>query len=247
MSEFLEVGFWLFIFIALALRNVANKAKQAGRDQAISSSGDEAAERARLEAERVMRERAEQRRRESGARREGPGRREGSGRREGPGRRESAGRRDPRERAGRSPTRRSGQPGRAEPEKRGSILGSFADLAREIERQMQDAADAGREREEPERTVVVPGRRVDPGESPTLYDATGPVAIASGATPAKRPLRSAEPEPEAGRSRRRAGGRGLERLERYDPLKRAVLLSEILGTPPGLSEGERRLGRWDPS
>ena len=128
---------------------------------------------------------------------------------------------------------------------RGGLLSRMAEVAAELERQArerQTEAEARRAREEAalarraggerrhlgvdrERTVVVPGRRVRPpppaGGRLEARDPSGPPATAVASEEGRR------------RSRRH----GLERLERYPTLQRAILLSELLGPAPGLAPG----------
>ena len=134
------------------------------------------------------------------------------------------------------------------PARRPTLREQLQDMGRQLERQMQQAAEEGR-----------PGSmvgHVDPEEAPEP-----PPFIRPSPAPAPRPSASA-PAPPARESRRRppsglaaagsrpeprgpsaAGRRAsarqggpLERLERYPSLARAVILSEILGRPPGLSD-----------
>lgn len=156
--------------------------------------------------------------------------------------------------------------------KRTGLLDRMMEYATELERQAreQEAEIARRAaaRDAPERTVVVPGRRV----IPTRVEAPArPVA--------ERPVRTAddialEPDAELTRpwrtvgSRARAAGRlpsraaevptieepatgvrrvhrpGLARLDRFPPLKRAIMLAEVLGRPPGFDGVGAVERRW---
>lgn len=131
------------------------------------------------------------------------------------------------------------------PAKRPSLREQLRDMGRQLEQQMQQAAEEGR-----------PGSmvgHVDPEEAPEPPPFIRPAPSSqSQATPAPipaHPVRSSPPReplrPVAARppvvASRRASAPGdgpLERLERYPSLARAVILSEILGTPPGLSDRE---------
>jgi hypothetical protein len=157
--------------------------------------------------------------------------------------------------------RSTGAPDREHGEKKkGGLLSRWSELAAELERQMQEQQQTARETqaearmehappEEPERLVVVPGRRVYPART---REPSGTIARRAEASPARgagapstlesRP----HAEPVARRGRRKASG--LERLESYSPLKRAIILSEVLNEPPGVSgiaPAERRLGGLD--
>lgn len=99
-------------------------------------------------------------------------------------------------------------------------------------------------RVEPEHTYVVPGRRVG---------APGMVSVGRSPEAASALERSPATTPIGGdreglRVERPGGGGtvggGLARLDRYAPLRRAILLSEVLDPPPGLTGStpvERRL------
>ena len=154
-------------------------------------------------------------------------------------------------------------------EKKGGLLAKWAEMAAELERQVQEQqraaeeaqAAARREHEartrrdatpdEPERLVVVPGRRVYPARTD---DRSGPMPVRweepASARVAGAPSRlEARPHAEpVGSGTGRGRPRGLDSLERYGSLKRAMILSEVLGEPPGLSgvaPAERRLGGLD--
>lgn len=134
------------------------------------------------------------------------------------------------------------------PARRPTLREQLQDMGRQLERQMQQAAEEGR-----------PGSmvgHVDPEEAPEP-----PPFIRPGPAPAPPPVASA-PAPPVRESPRRPpsglaaasplgeprgpvtasrraytrGGGPLARLERYPSLARAVILSEILGRPPGLSD-----------
>ncbi|MDE2661804.1 MAG: hypothetical protein OXI39_02215 [Gemmatimonadota bacterium] len=136
------------------------------------------------------------------------------------------------------------------PARRPTLREQLQEMGRQLEQQMQQAADEGR-----------PGSMVghrDPEEAPEPppfirpAPAPAPRPVASAPAPAPpvrerprrpppgRPAASAlrEPHGPATASRRASTRHGgpLERLERYPSLARAVILSEILGRPPGLSD-----------
>jgi len=135
------------------------------------------------------------------------------------------------------------------PARRPTLREQLQDMGRQLEQQMQQAAEEGR-----------PGSmvgHVDPDEAPEpppfIRPAPAPRPAASAPAPASpgresprrpppglaaSPLR--EPQGPAASRRRASAGRGgpLERLERYPSLARAVILSEILGRPPGLSDDQ---------
>ena len=120
--------------------------------------------------------------------------------------------------------------------RRPGLREQLRDMGRQLEQQMQQAAEEGR-----------PGSmvgHVEPGEAPETpgmlrptRSAPRPPAPKPSARPAP-PVRAAsrgtaaEPALEVARSR--GGAQPLARLDRYSPLARAVILSEILGPPPGL-------------
>lgn len=144
--------------------------------------------------------------------------------------------RQPERQAVRQPAR---QPAQKSRQKVGGLRGRWAEFAAELERQMvetqQSAPEGPAELAEPssERTVVAP-------RSPAPAD-TGPDV-----PPRRDVLESPWAAPEAVRkpAARRPRRRGLTRLERYGSLKRAVILSEILGTAPGLEGGAPAEKRW---
>ena len=120
--------------------------------------------------------------------------------------------------------------------RRPGLREQLRDMGRQLEGQMQQAAEEGR-----------PGSfvgHVEPGEAPETPGMLGPTRSAprpSAPKPSARPAppvraasrgTAAEPALEVARSR--GGAQPLARLERYSPLARAVILSEILGPPPGL-------------
>ena len=137
------------------------------------------------------------------------------------------------------------------PPKRPSLREQLRDMGRQLEQQMQQAAEEGR-----------PGSmvgHVDPEEAPEPPPFIRPApSPRPQATPAPLPAHSVrasaprepsrhsparplgEPRPPGVASRRASapGDGPLERLERYPSLARAVILSESLGTPPGLSDRE---------
>jgi len=95
-------------------------------------------------------------------------------------------------------------------------------------------AEPGRE---PERTYGVPGRRVQApgtvsvGRSPETASALRGSAATTpiGGTGASEDLRIERV------ARRGAAAGGLGRFDRYTPLRRAIILSEVLDAPPGLT------------
>lgn len=88
----------------------------------------------------------------------------------------------------------------------------------------------------PEETYLVPGRRVHApgsvsvGRSPQTAAA---LSRGSGTTPIGGAGSGEDVEVE--RVTRRGGGAGLGRFDRYSALRRAILLSEVLAPPPGLT------------
>lgn len=137
------------------------------------------------------------------------------------------------------------------PAKRPSLREQLRDMGRQLEQQMQQAAEEGRPGSmvghvDPEEAPEPPPF-IRPAPSPRPRGATAPVpAHSARSSPPREPPRPAvagplgEPLPPAVARRRAfaAGDGPLERLERYPSLARAVILSEILGTPPGLSDRE---------
>ena len=120
--------------------------------------------------------------------------------------------------------------------RRPGLREQLRDMGRQLEGQMQAAAEEGR-----------PGSfvgHVEPGEAPETPGMLGPTRSAprpSAPKPSARPAppvraasRGAAAEPALEVARSRGGAQPLARLERYSPLARAVILSEILGPPPGL-------------
>ena len=120
--------------------------------------------------------------------------------------------------------------------KRPGLREQLRDMSRQLEQQMQQAAEEGR-----------PGSmvgHVEPGEAPETPGMLRPTRSAPrppAPKPSARlapPVRAASrhapsgPALEVARSALR-GGQPLDRLERYSPLARAMILSEILGPPPG--------------
>ena len=133
--------------------------------------------------------------------------------------------------------------------RRPTVREQLRDIGRQFEQQMQQAAEEGR-----------PGSlvgHVDPEEAPetpVFLRPTRPGRPVPGRRPSPSPTAMAPPVPQSTRERRGAkarpidtrpsrgvrigSGGALERLDRYPPLAKAVILSEILGTPPGLSDRE---------
>ena len=137
------------------------------------------------------------------------------------------------------------------PAKRPSLREQLRDMGRQLEQQMQQAAEEGRPGSmvghvDPEEAPEPPPF-IRPAPSPRPQATPAPLpAHAVRSSPSREPSRPAaagprgEPRPPvvARRSAYAAGDGPLERLERYPSLARAVILSEILGTPPGLSDRE---------
>ena len=136
------------------------------------------------------------------------------------------------------------------PAKRPGLREQLRDMGRQLEQQMQQAAEQGRPgsmvghvdpEEAPEPPPFIrPAPSPPPGQVTPAPLPPHPVR----SSPPREPPRSAPARPHGERrpavvARRRAsaaGGGPLERLERYPSLARAVILSEILGRPPGLSD-----------
>ena len=125
------------------------------------------------------------------------------------------------------------------PAKRPSLREQLLDMGRQLEQQMQQAAEEGRPGSmvghvEPGEEPEMPGmlRRPPPSSRQPAAAPPSTLAAPAGSTPRRPP----PPPIEVGRPGRagRAGEQALERLDRYPPLARAVILSEIIGPPPGL-------------
>ncbi len=137
------------------------------------------------------------------------------------------------------------------PAKRPGLREQLRDMGRQLEQQMQQAAEQGRPGSmvghvDPEEAPEPPPF-IRPAPSRRSQGTTAPLPAHSvRSSPPREPPRPAvarplgEPRPPGAASRRAfaAGDGPLERLERYPSLARAVILSEILGTPPGLSDRE---------
>lgn len=147
------------------------------------------------------------------------------------------------------------------------LVEQWLEAARELEeeaRWREEEAGVPREwRESPalgppageERTLTVPGRRVRPAPARAAVSAA---AADLGAVERRHAVEGHTPDPRASRralseegsgpegSKRGSGRNPLARLDRLGPLRRAVVLSEILGPPPGLTSEERSRGRWEP-
>ncbi len=138
------------------------------------------------------------------------------------------------------------------PARRPTLRDQLRDMGRQLEQQMQQAAEEGRPGSmvghvDPEETPEMPGMlrptasREPARPPPPLFDPAASAPAAASVAPA-RPRAGLPPgvAPEApviGSPSRRSGReQPLERFERYAPLPRAVILSEILGRPPGLSD-----------
>lgn len=139
---------------------------------------------------------------------------------------------------------------------RTSLRERWTEMARELERELREQAEGTRRPEQAGEMINIPGRRVDATPPATRPSAIWKEGIAEAgeiqdelrrpgvarARPSVRPPSRATAAPR----RRSSGVLRLERLDRYGPLERAIILSEILGPPPGLAEdgrGPRRL--WD--
>ena len=125
-----------------------------------------------------------------------------------------------------------------------SLREQLRDMGRQLEQQMQQAAEEGRPGSmvghvETGEAPEMPGmlRRPPPASRPPAPAPSATLATPAGTTPRRPPppLLEAERPGRAGRAGR-SGAQPLERLERYPPLARAVILSEILGRPPGLPD-----------
>ena len=138
------------------------------------------------------------------------------------------------------------------PARRPTLREQLRDMGRQLEQQMQQAAEEGRPGSmvghvDPEEAPEVPGMlrptasREPARPPPPLFD---PAASAPATAPAARtrpasglsPRVASESPASRSPSQRSGGAQPLERFERYAPLPRAVILSEILGRPPGLSD-----------
>lgn len=139
--------------------------------------------------------------------------------------------------------------GEGRPAPRRTLRGQLREMGRQFEEQMRQAAEEGRPGSlvghvEPEETPETPPFLRPASSVPARSPSPAPAAAAP---PAPRRTRERRTPPSApvvgGPSRRAASGRGgsspLGRFDdRYSPLARAVILSEILGTPPGLTDRE---------
>lgn len=141
---------------------------------------------------------------------------------------------------------------------RRSLRDQWAEMARQIEQQVEAQREAGQQtlvtaEEDDDRAFLVPGRRVVPVETPDWSPAPSSTAVAtrsrgelemeSRGTLARRPESAREPRPKVVAppakvsGRRRPGSTGLvERLARYSPLQRAMILSELLGPPIAMKD-----------
>ena len=142
--------------------------------------------------------------------------------------------------------------GEAAPERRPTLREQLRDMGRQLEQQMQQAAEEGRPGSmvghvDPEETPEPPPFiRPAPAPSPAPRPVTSapapapPVRQRPRREPPGLPAASPYGEPQGSvTARGRASARRddpLGRLERYPSLARAVILSEILGRPPGLSD-----------
>ena len=132
------------------------------------------------------------------------------------------------------------------PARRPGLREQLRDMGRQLEQQMHQAAEEGRPGSlvghvDPEEVPETPPFLRPTPTAPARRPPPAPPAI-NPQTPPRTPGRRATPlaPPARGPSLRDSAGRGnpLERLDRYSPLARAVILSEILGTPPGLTDRE---------
>ncbi len=129
---------------------------------------------------------------------------------------------------------------------RPTLREQLRDMGRQLEQQMQQAAEEGRPGSlvghvEPEEVPATPPFLRPTAAVPPRTPSPAPAAAVprTARTPGRRtpppmsPIAGAQ-SPSAGAGRKAP----LERLERYPALARAVILSEILGTPPGLTDRE---------
>ena len=131
------------------------------------------------------------------------------------------------------------------PGTRPTLREQLRDMGRQLEQQMQQAAEEGRPGslvghvESEEAPETPPFLRPTPAVPPRTPSPAPVAAPRTARTPGRRtpppmsPIAGAQ-SPSAGAGRNDP----LERLERYPALARAVILSEILGTPPGLTDRE---------
>lgn len=129
--------------------------------------------------------------------------------------------------------------------KRPSLREQLRDMGRQLEQQMQQAAEEGRPGSlvghvDPEEAPEPPPF-IRPAPSPQPQVPPAPIPAHSVRSSPPRPAVASplgESRPPVGARRRgsAAGAGPLQRLERYPSLARAVILSEILGRPPGLSD-----------
>ena len=218
MNDFPEILFWLAVFAVIAIRNVAAARKKAAGAPRVEST-DPTVEQTARQQERQRQGRPS---RASQPTRTGPPTR-------------------PPTRPSVEPRGRSVPPGRAR--KTGGLLGRFAELAKQIERELEEQRAAARAQglsaADADATLLVPGRRVIPAAPQPVFEAP-----TTGRRPAADPsVRRPRAEKQVARSPKPSSA-GLDRLEAYDPLRRAIILSELLGRPGGLS-GRSVLDRWE--
>ncbi|MYA33087.1 MAG: hypothetical protein F4164_00510 [Gemmatimonadales bacterium] len=134
--------------------------------------------------------------------------------------------------------------------RRPTLREQLQDMGRQLEQQMQQAAEEGRpgsmvgHRDPEEAPEPPPFIRPDPAPAPRPAASAPAPAAPVRESPRRPPLGRAaasplrEPRGAVAGSRHGSARQGgpLERLERYPSLARAVILSEILGRPPGLSD-----------
>jgi hypothetical protein len=124
------------------------------------------------------------------------------------------------------------------------MLGRFAELAKELERELEAQRAAARAEglsaADADATLLVPGRRVTPAAPRPVFDAPAPDRRPAADPSVRSPRAGAEKQ--VARPRKPSSA-GLDRLEAYDPLRRAIILSELLGRPGGLA-GKSVLDNW---
>ena len=135
-----------------------------------------------------------------------------------------------------------------------ALRDQWTEKARQIERQMQEAAGEGRpgsfvahvEDEDLNEAVFSSGRKVLQEGGQSIL-ATPPAEGSRAVTSSQRGVRSYQ-QSGAGRTRIRSSRSDETRVfgyfDRYPPLQRAIILAEILGPPMALRDDERDL-RFD--
>lgn len=135
------------------------------------------------------------------------------------------------------------------PAKRQGLRGQWMEMARQIERQMQQATEEGRpgslvphvEEEDEGEAIVIPGRRVVPAPERAARRLPEPQGEASSRRrerpAAVQPRERARVTPSQPRPAPLVSSESpLSRLERYPVPARAVILADILGSAPGLKD-----------